>query len=148
MNGQRSLTSLGASIGDLENASREQLQDAQVLKAQSRWASAIAHAIYALETCLKARICVRLDLKQLPRAFEIHDLDGLLLLTGLSRRLNQKQARPVKKNWNEVKKHAKELNALRYKPDPHRWTQELADEVVSQLTDPQEGVLTWISSQP
>jgi len=42
--------------------------------------------LYALEICLKARICKKLDQPKLPTAFEIHDIDGLLLLAGLARR--------------------------------------------------------------
>ena len=146
MNGPRSFTSLGASAQDLDTASAERLLDAQALHAAGRWASSIAMGLYSLETRLKARICRQLDLLRLPRPFEIHELDGLLLLSGLSRRLNQRSARPVKRNWNEVKKLAKDLNDLRYKPDP-RWSQTLADDVLKWLVDPKEGVLPWIASQ-
>ena len=60
------------------------------MREQADMLLAIAIAgIYASEIYLKVRACKKLDLDELPRAFELHDLDGLLVVSGLSRRLEQ-----------------------------------------------------------
>jgi hypothetical protein len=147
MAGDRSYTSKRAKATDLDIASKDRLAEAEELRKAGRYASAIAMGLYALEIRLKERICRRLDLTQLPTPFEIHDLDGLLVLAGLSRRISSKPARPIKKNWNEIVKQSKKLNALRYEPSSS-WTQPDADAFFLQLTDPTAGVLPWILSQP
>ena len=49
------------------------------------FASAIAMGIYSLEIHLKVRICQKLNLQHCRRPFEIHDLEGLLVIAGFSR---------------------------------------------------------------
>jgi hypothetical protein len=104
--------------------------------------------LYALEISLKARICQRLDLTNLPRPFEIHELDELLILTGLSRRLDDPAAIHVKNNWAAiVTGPAQHVNALRYSPSTHV-TQAPAQLFLQQLRDPPDGVLVWLAHQP
>jgi hypothetical protein len=147
MNGERSYTRLGAPVGELDQACEERIQDANVLRQEERWATAIAMLLYALEIRLKERICRRLELNQLPKAFEIHEMGGLLVLSGLSSRLDDAETRQVKMNWNLVKELANELNGLRYKPDPARWSKAAAEDVFRWINDEPEGILPWISHQ-
>src|SRR5262249_61398409 len=109
-------TRLGAALSDLNAAWQDRLADAQALLATGRHAWAIATALYALEIRLKVLICRKLDLQQLPRAFEIHDLDGLFLLVGLSGRLQRRRARGVKANWDSMTDLGGAINDLRYRP--------------------------------
>jgi HEPN domain-containing protein len=142
------LTKLGASIADLDQASQERLEDAEVLLRGGRYAAAITHAIYALEIKLKVLICRRLDTPKLYRVFEIHDLQVLMLYTGLDAKLrNLRRPRYVAKNWNELLELSKKMDQIRYKPDPNQWNQQLAEMVLHWLRDPPHGVLPWLSKQ-
>ncbi len=76
-------STLGAQSADLQAAAADRLQDAELLFASGRFASAIAMGLYCLEIQLKVRICARLNLNALPRVFEIHDLDGFFVMCGL-----------------------------------------------------------------
>jgi hypothetical protein len=142
----KGLTKPGVSRADLDAAWPDRLADAEAMLAAGRNASAIANALYALEIRLKVLVCKRLDLESLPRAFEIHDLDGLLLLAGLSRRILRKSATGVKKNWDEVLSQAQELNDLRYKADAN-WSHAQADALLQRIKDPPHGVFPWLSKQ-
>ncbi len=144
MAGERSFTSLGISRQDLELAWKDRLRDAEILLEADRPAASMAAALYALEIRLKALICMKLDLASLPRAFEFHYLDGLLVASGLSRRLETKGAIKVKKNWDRVTELAQGLNEFRYMPDG-KWRRADAAELLDQLTHPKIGVLTWLS---
>jgi HEPN domain-containing protein len=142
-----SYTSLGATVGDLDTAANDRLSDAEKLLSSRRYPSAIAMGLYALEIRLKERICRRLDLDQLPRPFETHDLSGLLVLSGLRRRLDDPSNARVKANWELIERESKFLNELRYKPNSFR-TRSQALSFIAQLRDHPDGVLPWISIQP
>jgi hypothetical protein len=141
MNMDRGFTKAGTTRDDLEAAWQDRLADAE-----AALAGAIAGALYALEIRLKVLVYKRLDLEYLPRAFEIHDLDSLLLLAGLSRRILRKGATEVKANWDEVLTQSQELNDLRYTADQN-WSHAQADAVVRRIKDPPHGVLPWLSKQ-
>lgn len=142
----RMFTKLGGALVDLETAWQDRLADAEALFAAGRNGGAIATGLYALEIRLKVAICKRLDLEQLPKNFEIHELDGLLLLAGLSRRIDRKGARKVKANWDLIVRQSEELNKLRYTGDKN-WTHAQAAAFLSQLKDPPNGVLPRLSVQ-
>ncbi len=142
----RDYQSLGADVADLDQAAFDRLVDAEAMFTSGRHAATIAMGVYCLEITLKARICRRLDLPKLPRPFEIHDLDGLLTLSGLTARLNA-AAVGVCYNWLEILKIAPKLNGLRYLPDSN-WTVQEAQDFLDQLRTPPEGILIWLSTQP
>jgi hypothetical protein len=139
-------TKLGAARSDLEAAWQDRLADARALFAARRYAGTIAEGVYALEIRLKVLICKRLDLTNLPKAFEVHDLDALLLLAGFSQRIEKRNAIKVKVNWDNIKREARGLNDLRYRPSGN-WTEAQAADMLRYLTDPDEGVLSWLSKQ-
>lgn len=148
MAGRGSFASFGAPVQDLDLAWQERLEDARILLAQGRTDSALIQAIYALEIRLKERICRQLDLRQLPHPLEIHDLQGLLIVSGLSGRMEASTPleRRVRVNWNILRAYADEVNDQRYKPQS--MTPQDAQALMDKLTNPQDGVLTWISTQP
>jgi hypothetical protein len=82
MGGGSRFSTLGTQVNDLEAAATDRLLDAEALFAAGRFASAVAMGVYALEIQLKVLICRRLNLTALPRAFEIHDIESLLVLSG------------------------------------------------------------------
>jgi HEPN domain-containing protein len=142
------LTKLGALMIDLDQASRERLDDAEILLRGGRYAASITYAIYALEIKLKVLICRRLDLEQLPKLFEIHDLSALLLHTGLETKMkNVKRPRNLLENWERILGIAKIMDQVRYKPNPDQWDLSLAEQVLRLLRDPPDGVLLWVTRQ-
>ena len=139
-------TKQGETRADLEAAWQDRLAEAQSLHAAGHHAGAISDGLYALEIRLKVLICKKLDVTHLPKPFEIHDLDSLLLLAGLSQRIVRRGALKVKQNWDEIQKTAEALTSLRYRP-ARNWTAAQAADLLRRLTDPSEGVFSWLSKQ-
>jgi hypothetical protein len=148
MAGERSFAKFGAQLADLQDAAVDRLEDAKVLLHGNRHASSIAMGLYALEISLKVMICKWLDLDALPTAFEIHDFEGLLILSGLSKRLLEPQFIRVKANWDFVTAYkAQHINELRYSPDRNYGAIQ-ASEILNRLQALPDGVLPWLSAQP
>jgi len=139
-----SYTKFHTKLADLKTAHSERLKEAKSLLRNSAFGSAIAYGIYAVEIYLKVRICERLDLEALPRPFQIHDLDGLLVLSGLSRRMDELGVSPIKANWEELT--LLDVSDFRYKP-ANSWTSEQARTILSQIDHPRDGVLRWLKKQ-
>ena len=145
MSSVRDFRVLGANLVDLDQAALDRLTDAEVLIESGRPAAAISMGLYCIEIALKARICRNLDLIQLPRPFEIHDLGGLLVLTGLSHRMKTAADR-IQYNWLGLTDMAVKINDLRYSPDAN-WSIQEAQDLLEQLRNPVDGVLQWLSTQ-
>jgi hypothetical protein len=146
MAGASPYRTLRARLADLQAAASDRLLDAEALYAAGRYASSIAMGIYSLEIALKVRICQRLGLTALPKPFEIHDLDGLLILSGLSAAKDAASA-VVQSNWDFVTDPALDINDLRYLASGG-WTQAQAQDFLRQLRDPPDGILPWLAAQP
>lgn len=144
MAGDRSFTKPGADRVELEKAWKARLRDAEALLAAGRSAAAMAAGYYAVEILLKALICKRLDVDSLPRAFEIHDLESLLVLAGLSRKMKEKGSAKLQKNWESLSELGLFLNELRYSSD-ERWAAVDVGEFLDQLTSPKGGIIPWLS---
>jgi hypothetical protein len=141
--------SLGASAADLATAWQDRLADANALLAAGRHASAIAFGVYTLEVVLKTRICRVLNLGQLPRIFEIHDLVGLATAAGLRSRIDDSAFlnSNIGQNWALVSLASQKLEDYRYKPDSG-WSKQDAADILNCLQDPTDGVIPWIQKQP
>jgi len=142
---ENKLTAFGAKVEDLELAQRDRLLDMDALFSSKRYSGALAAGIYALEILLKVHVCRTLRLDSLPKAFEIHDLDGLLILTGYHNLLNGERMRKssVKRNWEEIRNVSSKLNDLRYQPDDMT-TENQAKTFYYQLRDEKDGVIPWL----
>lgn len=141
-------TKLGVQLADLQLAYGDRLAEANLLMSSNHYGSAIAHGLYALEIYLKIIICLRLDLDALPTAFHTHDLAGLLVLSGLKRRMDALGIHPVKRNWDDLlafnPRHIQGI--FRYEPNT-KADQDEARKVLDELQDPAHGVLTWLKAQ-
>ncbi len=146
MAAEKSFTKRIAQASDLDVAANDRLADSKALFAANRPAMAIATAIYSIEIRLKVLICKKLELPALPKAFEIHDLEALLVLSGLSSRLNEPNAASVKSNWDNILTLEVRLNDLRYTPD-HNWSPHQASTFLRWLEAPSDGVLPWLLNQ-
>jgi hypothetical protein len=146
MGGGSRFSTLGTQVNDLEAAATDRLLDAEALFAAGRFASAVAMGVYALEIQLKVLICRRLNLTALPRAFEIHDIESLLVLSGHQSSKDSAHT-DVKFNWENTVSRSLEINEMRYSASVN-WNQTDAGEFFQQLRDPPNGVLPWLLSQP
>jgi hypothetical protein len=146
MPGGPKFATLGADVADLQAAAADRLLDAEALFAAGRFASAIAMGVYSLEIYLKVRICQRLNLAALPKPFEIHELESLLVLSGLQA-ARDAASQAVITNWDEIADQSIRINALRYSGSIN-WNQIDARKFLKQLRDPPDGVLPWLSAQP
>jgi len=73
---------------DIENIVTARIEDAEILYDNKRYDGSVYLCGYAVELCLKARICKTMQWEEYPtsgqyKTFKTHDLDVLLHLTGL-----------------------------------------------------------------
>jgi hypothetical protein len=136
MAGEKKFAKLGTKLVALEEAATDRLGDAEVLIQGGCYSSAITMELYALEISLKIAICRRLDVNALPVEFQIHDFDGLLVLSGLSNRLGLKEHTVIKKNWDFllIEYGPAHVNDLRYSRG--NLTVYEARDVIRRLRDP------------
>jgi hypothetical protein len=146
MAGASKFSTPGAQLVDLQVAAADRLLDAEVLFANGRFASTIAMGVYSLEIHLKVLICKRLNLTALPRAFEIHELDALLVVSGLQAARDSASV-IVQQNWARVEYQVSLINAFRYLPN-NQWNQNDAALFLQQVRDPPDGVVPWLLAQP
>ena len=118
-------------------------REGEVLKTSGLPQGAVYLAGYAIECLLKAVICKTLDLDRLPATFKSHDLELLLLHSGLERRLRADAA--VDENFNKVISlwQVEGRNAIRY-ADPANPID--ADSFWRLAGDEKVGVLPWLRS--
>lgn len=141
------LSRLGSPVDELELAARERLVDAKSLFDGGRYASAISYGVYSVEILLKVLICKRLNLAKLPIVFHIHDLQALLLYTGLTERfVGSKSPRNLAANWSQVVDVSRRMEGSRYKHDPV-WDQDFAERFLLWLQDGEYGVASCLRNE-
>ena len=134
-------------------ANRKQLQELALLRLHE--AEALFHVGfydgarylvgYSIELALKARICRLLDVEEYPasgdlgRVYATHDLDRLLTLAGLRRKLDLSSP-AVFANWSV---------ATPWKPEQRydragTVSKSNAEDILNAIRDKKSGVLTWI----
>ena len=111
------------------------LADANVLVNAGRHAAAVYIGGYAVECCLKAAICKTLDLDDLPGTFAVHDLELLLLHSGLNKQIQldahvHEAFNKLREVWDET---------VRY-DDPGKYTESEARSVINWVTE----VVGWV----
>jgi len=148
MANERSFKKPGTKLTELQEAWPDRLQDSRILFDGAQYGSAIAAGLYALEILLKVLICKRLDLNALPKAFEIHDLDQLVILTGLSRQIEAVVVEPseVQVNWNAILTFSAQLTNIRY-TGSQTWSREQAEDFLGRLSGAEGGVISWFQSK-
>jgi HEPN domain-containing protein len=121
------------------------LQEAEALFAAGLYDGAAYLCGYVVELALKARICRLLDENEYPdtgrlkQVYSVHDLDQLLLLSGLRRKLGLAN-KAVFDNWSI---------AVPWKPE-RRYAavgsvkRQEAEEILQAVNDRAHGVFKWI----
>jgi hypothetical protein len=144
--GSKSGLSLDTTLVNLEAAWRERVAESAVLEPTSP-TMAIASRVYALEIGLKVLVCKKLGLSSLPKHCMTHDLNEIMIFTGLHPELNDPVNVGLLKNWDEIARFSRErLNDLRYAPNAFLSPAELA-KLGRELDDSTEGVWSWLSSR-
>lgn len=134
-------------LTDLEHAWSARLDEAQTLEENGHHAMALALRVYAVEIKLKAIICKHLSVDCLPAVCMTHDLEKLIIFSGLVSRLDDASNLFLRKNWDEVASFSSlRLNDARYLPPDHLSRAEI-DGYRSALLDPTHGVWPWLSTR-
>ena len=129
----------------LEIAWQERAEEADVLLRSGYRSLGFCLKVYALETRLKLRICDHLRLEHLPKAFKTHDLNELILCTGLWAELNEPINAAIKDSFDLLVVFSKtDLNSLRYRPRIEM-TASASTQLSQALDDPIEGFLPWLN---
>lgn len=147
MPGDFAKLNLTITTNELNAAWQDRLDDATVLEAGGRYGAAIAARLYALEIYLKWRICGRLRLSNPLKKLEIHDLDALLIFSGLSSAMRGLPGTSaVFQNWEKILDFSQQLNDLRYFPSV-KWSRRQSSDFAHWLEHSSEGVLPWLKTQ-
>jgi len=138
---------LAITTADLEQAWTDRLDDANILEAAGRYGAAMAARLYSLEMYLKFCICLRLNLTNPIRKLDIHDLDALIIFAGFSKALaDMPPDSNVKQSWDQILDLSRNLNDFRYLPAA-RWNEQQSRDLCRWLSDPVDGVMTWLKYQ-
>lgn len=97
---------------DLKKIAKTRLKEAKILYKAGFYDGTVYLAGYVVETSLKVLICKHLKIDDYPdngkdkQVFSSHDFDRLLLLAGLSKKINAKNRRGKKlfTNWSMLTK--------------------------------------------
>ena len=140
-----------ANYRELKEIAKSRLRASKILLDHKDFDGAVYIMGYALECCLKAIICKRLNLAQYPdksgsrdkdNIFKTHKFDILLTLCGLENDFSLSSAPPRRSgNWSEVTKWNTEL---RYEPIGSRNEAE-AKRMYEALVESPDGIITWIT---
>ena len=120
------------------------LSDFRALWKTGRYHAAIYMSGYALEACLKCAICKNLKLDQLPKVFEYHDLESLLLFSGLEAELyldakRRESFEGLLNDWSVEMRYVD--------PENSKFNFGLCAEVDTWLNDVGFGLLPWLRSR-
>ncbi len=119
------------------------LREAQALLQAKCSAGAVYLGGYAAECYLKLAICVTLDWDALRGMFKTHDLEGLLLYSGLFARL---RANPtVQESFAKIVEMwvVEGENSTRYRK-PSEFDEANAILFLHYVNDPEKGVVPWL----
>jgi hypothetical protein len=129
---------------ELKALAKVRLKEADILLTAGYYDGAAYLCGYVVEMALKARICKHLgvvdypDSGKLARVYAVHDLDQLLLLSGLKPKVDPTQ--PIFVTWSVAVPWRPER---RYSPIGTFSAQDAAD-ILDAIRNPPDGVFPWI----
>ena len=137
--------------GESKQIARTRLKEAKALFDKRLYDGSCYLAGYVVELALKAKICKTLNIDEYPdsgeisRSFKTHNLDQLLKLSGLEKKLDKEKAKnPVLEvNWSLVTTWSEQL---RYNPIGTSKRQNAID-MINALEDQNNGVFIWIKKR-
>jgi len=122
------------------------MTEAEHLLDRGLFAGAMFMGGCALECFLKLAICCTLKLDELPPVFKTHKLEDLILYTGFQKELR----------GSETLRESFDLIVDAWKPDgrsrllyadPAGFDHDQAHQFLSQLRDPEHGVISWLKNR-
>lgn len=131
---------------ELKQLAAVRLREAEALFAAGLYDGSAYLCGYVVELALKARICRLLDISDYPdkgdlkRVYAVHNLDQLLILAGLRKKLTPAN-QALFTNWSI---------AVPWKPEQNRYaavgstTQKDAEDILMAIKGRPNGILTWI----
>jgi len=133
---------------NLKKLALARLRTAKILLSNNESDVAVYLLGYVVEFALKAIICKKLDLTTYPpvsedwleKTFKTHSFDALLLLAGLSNKINANAPADLWYNWTELTKWRVDM---RYDPIG-TYKQSDVEEKIKALESKPNGLLTWI----
>ncbi len=134
----------------LQHIADNRMEDIKSLLKEGRYDAAKYLSGYIVETGLKACICKTLDIDypdkgDISKSFLTHNLDNLVKLAGLSKKMTQKRAidKQFNDNWNLVSDWNE---SMRYDPIATYLLTDIENIIIA-LEDNSSGILTWIKTQ-
>ena len=127
----------------LREVAEARLKEAENLFDAKHYAGTVHLAGYAVECYLKVAICVTLHWDELRGTFKTHDLEALMLHSGLDDKL-QKDARLVE-SFAKIKETwvIDGSLSIRYKK-PSEFNERAARIFLRYVSDPETGVVPWL----
>ncbi|MEK7728041.1 MAG: hypothetical protein AAB354_06465 [candidate division KSB1 bacterium] len=127
-------------LATLHEALQMRKEEYEALYSAGKWQGAVVQAGFLLELALKIAICKNLGEQNLPRIFQVHDLELLLFCSGLGQTFKSKPALQrnftvVLTNWSPELRYEKSLI-----------TKKKSDDVHQALFDPSHGLLTFLAT--
>ncbi|MCK4659683.1 MAG: HEPN domain-containing protein [Phycisphaerae bacterium] len=139
----------------LEELGATRLKEANALLQAGHYAGAIYLAGYAVECYLKVAICAALDWDELHGTFKSHDLDVLLLHSGLKKEMEAPEAAQVKRSFRKItevwilegKDGGRDSGKnIRYQ-HPSGLSEDDARSFLKWVNDPSVGVVPWVKGR-
>lgn len=132
----------------LRKLANTRMREAEHLQSGGHFAGAVYLAGYAVECLLKAAICQVLGWSELRSTFAVHDLEGLLLHSGLQRKIEEPANEAVFRNFKRISEVwiVVGKQSIRY-TDPDSITAQGAEAFLDQVKNPETGVVTWLRTQ-
>ena len=127
----------------LVEIAESRLREATTLLEAGHYAAAIYLAGFAVECYLKTAICVALHWDDLRATFKTHDLECLMLHSGLDPEL---RANPrLSESFSKIVEtwSLQSRNTIRYRC-PSDFNEEAARSFLEQVSDPVTGVVPWL----
>ncbi len=115
-------------------------EEYEALYSAGKWQGAVVQAGFLLELALKIAICKNIDEQNLPRIFQVHDLELLLYCSGLRQTFEskpelQRNFTVVLTNWSPELRYERAVI-----------TQKKSNEVHQALFDSSHGLLTFLAT--
>lgn len=135
----------------LKELAKTRLKEVELLNRHGFYEGAYYLSGYIVEYSLKAKICKLLNLDQYPesgpisKTYKTHKLGDLVILAGIEKELDEEKSNNLEffTNWSLVTKWSEQF---RYEPIGTNNSQAI-EEIISALSDPKDGVLTWIKKR-
>lgn len=131
----------------LKKLATARLKTVKILLKSNEFDVAVYLLGYVVEFALKAVICKKLGLTEYPpssdeleKVFKTHTFDTLLVLSGLSNKINANAPSGLWNNWSELTKWRVDM---RYDPIG-TYSKVEVEEKIRALEDRPYGLLTWI----